>query len=291
MKKILCTCCVALLFMISGCKDAVSGISDESTALITIGNTKITKGDIYEGLKSQGAVTSIINKVSAIIVEKEIPLTDEIKKEAEESLATLKTYVGEEKWEQFLKDTGYATEEDYFNERVLLAARSGKITDKYLADDFANIIAKYKPMQVQVFETDSEETATKALAMIKEGKEVKDVVTELEAITENFNGETQVLTNENGLPANVWANVSKITEPNTVIDQIQFNLDLTSFYVVKVIDSNAENFKDLAIKVMATNQTIQDDAFAYYLNKYNFTLYDIDAFNAFKVQAPNYIVQ
>lgn len=291
MKKILCTCCVALLFMVSGCSDALTGVSDDKTALITIGDTKITKGDLYEGLKSQGATTSIINQVSAIIVEKEVPVTDEITKEAKESMETLKSYIGEEQWTQFLTETGYENEEAYFNDRVMLAARSGKITDKYLETDFTNIISKYKPMQVQVFETDSEEKATQALEMIQSGKEVKDVVTELEGITETYTGDTQILTAESGLPTNVWANVTKVTEANTVLDQVQFNLDLTSYFIVKVIEPNAENFKEAAIKTMATSQTIQNDAFAYFLNKYGFTIYDIDVYNAFKTQAPQYLVQ
>ena len=49
MKKILC--CLALLFALTGCKDAVSGVTNGDEALITVGKTEITKNDVYTGLK------------------------------------------------------------------------------------------------------------------------------------------------------------------------------------------------------------------------------------------------
>lgn len=85
-----------------------------STALITVGNTKITKENVYTGLKTQGAVNSIINMVTQIICDNEIPLTDEIKAEAQSTMDSFKGYVGEENWDAFIKGNGYASEEDYF---------------------------------------------------------------------------------------------------------------------------------------------------------------------------------
>ena len=291
MKKLLCVCAAALLFTVSGCSDATTSVTDGSTALITVGNTKITKENVYTGLKTQGAVNSIINMVTQIICDNEIPLTDEIKAEAQSTMDSFKGYVGEENWDAFIKGNGYASEEDYFNQRVVLAARAGHITEKYLEEDWSNVISVYKPRQVQIFTTDDEEVANKALEAIKGGKEVADVVEEMGGITENYNGSTQTLSSESGLPTNVWGNITKVTENNTVLDEVQYSLDLTTYYVVKVIATNPEDFKETAIKGLASSTTLQNEGFAYYLKKYNFNIYDIDIYNAFKTQAPQYLVQ
>ena len=110
--------------------------------------THLTKENVYTGLKTQGAVNSIINMVTQIICDHEIPLTDEIKAEAQSTMDSFKGYVGEENWDAFIKGNGYASEEDYFNQRVVLAARAGHITEKYLEEDWSNVISVYKPRPV-----------------------------------------------------------------------------------------------------------------------------------------------
>lgn len=291
MKKLLCICAAALLFTVSGCSDATTSVTDGSTSLITVGGTSITKEDVYTGLKTQGAVNSIINMVTELICDKEIPLTDEIKAEAQSTMDSFKGYVGEENWDAFIKGNGYASEEEYFNERVVLAARAGHITEKYLEEDWANIVTTYTPRQVQIFATDDEEKANQALEAIKGGKDVAEVVEELGGITDSYNGSVQTLSSKSGLPANVWGNITKVTENDTVLDEVQYNLDLTAYYVVKVVGTNPEDFKETAIKGLASVTDIQNESFAFYLKKYNFNIYDIDIYNAFKTQAPQYLIQ
>lgn len=291
MKKLLCVCAAALLFTVSGCSDATTSVTDGSTSLITVGGTSITKEDVYTGLKTQGAVNSIINMVTELICDKEIPLTDEIKAEAQSTMDSFKGYVGEENWDVFIKNNGYASEEDYFNQRVVLAARAGHITEKYLEEDWTNVVDVYKPRQVQIFVTDDEEKANQALEAIKGGKDVAEVVEELGGITDSYNGSVQTLSSQSGLPANVWGNITKVTENNTVLDEVQYNLDLTAYYVVKVVGTDPEEFKETAIKGLASVTDIQNESFAFYLKKYNFNIYDIDIYNAFKTQAPQYLIQ
>lgn len=291
MKKLLCVCAAALLFTVSGCSDATTSVTDGSTSLITVGGTSITKEDVYTGLKTQGAVNSIINMVTELICDKEIPLTDEIKAEAQSTMDSFKGYVGEENWDAFIKNNGYASEEDYFNQRVVLAARAGHITEKYLEEDWTNVVDVYKPRQVQIFVTDDEEKANQALEAIKGGKDVAEVVEELGGITDSYNGSVQTLSSQSGLPANVWGNITKVTENNTVLDEVQYNLDLTAYYVVKVVGTDPEEFKETAIKGLASVTDIQNESFAFYLKKYNFNIYDIDIYNAFKTQAPQYLIQ
>ena len=37
------------------------------------------------------------------------------------------------------------------------------------------------------------------------------------------------LSSESGLPTNVWGNITKVTENNTVLDEVQYSLDPVSY--------------------------------------------------------------
>ena len=81
----------------------------------------------------------------------------------------------------------------------------------------------------------------------------------------------------------------KVTENDTVLDLYQFSKDLTKFYVVKVVSVDVT--LDEARETLLGLTKISDQAFAHYLEKHNFTIYDIDLYNGLKAEAPDYIVQ
>ena len=81
----------------------------------------------------------------------------------------------------------------------------------------------------------------------------------------------------------------KVTEDDTLLDVYQFSADLKNFYVVKVVnvDVKLEEARDSLLGL----SKVADEGFAHYLEKYDFTIYDIDLFNGINAQAPTYIVQ
>ena len=92
MKKLaMLLCCAAMLTTLAGCKDAVANISNSSEVLVQVGSTKITKGDIYDSLKSTSGASVTIQLVQDKLAEKEgITVTEEMKKEAAKDLVQLK---------------------------------------------------------------------------------------------------------------------------------------------------------------------------------------------------------
>ena len=108
MKKqctILTACLVAVA--LAGCADASTSISKSDEALVTIGDTKITKGEVYDVAKRTYGASFTLNEALNVISEKEeIKLTDEMKKSVEDQLKILKSSAGEN-FEQQLKDAGY----------------------------------------------------------------------------------------------------------------------------------------------------------------------------------------
>ena len=72
MKKIygiLCAC--ALSLTLAGCKDATAGVSDSKKALITVGNTNITKGDVYNVLKGNSGASTALTMTTNTLYELE----------------------------------------------------------------------------------------------------------------------------------------------------------------------------------------------------------------------------
>ena len=156
---------------------------------------------------------------------------------------------------------------------------------------YDEINKKYELRKVQILQFSDDKTAAEVQTAIKSGEltfedalvQYKDKLT-----TTTFTGKEQVITNTVSLTKdaikNIWA-----AKDNTVLDQYQYSSDLKSFYVVKVIstDVSLEDGKATLLGV----STIANDAMAYYLAKYNFTIYDIDLYNGLKAQSSSYIVQ
>ena len=291
MKKLFATMAsLALLLSMSACSDATTSVSNENEALITVDNKKITKGEIYKSLLANGSVNSIITMITEYICEKEIPITDEIRQTADETLDSFRVlFETDEAWNDFLFSMGYTNEEDYYNERILLSARSSAIIEKYVEEELAVLKEEYTPRKVEVFQTSSEEDAKAALSDIQNGSTFEEVTTKYNGTTTTFTGKPQVLTSMSSLPENVWDNILTITEDNTLMPTVQFKVDLSTYYVIRVAETEVSDEEAKAAISAITDVT--NAAFIYFLEKYDFTIYDIDVYNSFSTQAPDYIVQ
>ncbi len=290
MKKIVSLCCLALLVTLSGCKDAQAGLSDGKEALITVGKTTITKNEVFDSLKSQNGITSIISKATAFIVDKEVPVTDEMMKEASETTNEFKLTLGEDKWDSFLTAMGYDNEQQYIEERALLAVRAARLSTKYIEDNYDAVKETYQVRKVQIFQTSDSKVAGDVQAKVKSGElTIEEAVSQYEGVTTTYNGKDQIVTNATGLPSSAWESIMKVTEDNTLLDTYQWTSDLKTFYVIKVVQVDVP-LED-ALSTIENISSISDDAFAFYLDKYGFRVYDIDIYNGIKAQAPSYLVQ
>lgn len=86
MKKATSLCFAAvMLTTLFGCKDASADISNGSEVLFTVGSTKVTNDDIFRPLFLSGGFSQVNMTVSKIIFEKEVPVTEEVTKEAKKT--------------------------------------------------------------------------------------------------------------------------------------------------------------------------------------------------------------
>lgn len=292
MKKILCLLSFALLMTLTGCSDAKTSLTNGNEALITVGKTEITKDEIYTALKSENGVTVILSKLTNFIIDKEVPITDEIKKEAKDYVEQFTKYMGEDTFKTYIKTLGYETVDEYVEGVVISSVRSNKITDKYIDEKYEDLNKEYQFRKVQILQTSDSKIASEIQLAMKEGKltfedalvQYKDKLT-----TSTFTGKEQVISNQVSLDSSIVKNIFAVEEDNTLLGEYQFNAKLDTFYIVKVVSTNVS--KEDASSAIYEIKTIDDQAFAYFLEKYGFVVYDIDLYNGIKSQAPVYLVQ
>ena len=292
MKKILCLLSFALLITLTGCSDAKTSLTNGDEALITVGKTEITKDEIYSALKSENGVTIILSKLTNFIIDKEVPITDEIKKEAKDYVEQFTKYMGEDTFKTYIKTLGYETVDEYVEGVVISSVRSNKITDKYIDEKYEDLNKEYQFRKVQILQLSDSKIASEIQLAMKEGKltfedalvQYKDKLT-----TSTFTGKEQVISNQVSLDSSIVKNIFAVEEDNTLLGEYQFNAKLDTFYIVKVVSTNVS--KEDASSAIYEIKTIDDQAFAYFLEKYGFVVYDIDLYNGIKSQAPVYLVQ
>lgn len=288
MKKLLTSLCACLLLVgLSGCSDASADISDGNKVLMKIGNSTVTKEDMYVSLTNYGSITPLINAVTEKIVEKEVPITDDMYDEAKEAIEATKKYFGE-KWDEYLKDSlGYDSEEAYINERVIFTVRAERLSKKYIKENYKALDTKYRPMKVQILEAESKEKAEQALKAIKDGATFEDAIKSYGKDT-TYKGSIELIHSDSTTPKVVFTTARSMD--NGKLSAILEDANTNAYYIVKMIEADSTKFKEDAINSLAQINEIADEAFIHYLTKYDFKIYDVTFYNLLKEQKEEYLV-
>lgn len=285
MKKLTMLFACALLLVVSGCSDASTNVTDSSDALITLGDEKITKGEVYEGLSVQGDITAIATAMDKQVVKIAVPITDEIEKEGQASLASYKESVGDANWEEHLASNGYKDEEDFYKNSILLNIRKGKITENYVTENFNELNDEYKARKLQIMVTEDKDKADEAITALKENDDMSAAASKF-GVTTTYNGSEGIYTNQSGIPSAVWNEILNTKDGKTFSGAI-LDSATGNYYIVKVVSSNAKKeFKDDAINAIknltVTNEdgyTIEEVAYNHYLNKAGYSIHDANIYS------------
>lgn len=300
MKKLISLLCVAMIFMVSGCSDASADISDGNTMIMQVGSEKITKEDIYSITKLNSAATATMTKMTQLILDKEVPVTDAITKKAKEKLEKSKELYGSS-FEETIKNYGYADEEDYYNKTALLTVRKQELAKLYITEQ--DTLSTFTPIKARVLSFESKDDADDALYyMNDEDYSYDDIVDDYAEDDSKYDGSTTVFHSDSGLPATLWEKITNTTDKGLINEVLSADIDsqnadgststTTSYYIVEIIDTTLDNYKDDALDAIAsTSSTIVDEAFVSYLGKYEFKIWDIDVYNGIKETKPDYLVQ
>lgn len=286
-KAILCS---AAMLLLAGCSTGNTSISDGSKTIMQIGNQKITKEKEYDLMKWVYGPTSAINMVNNMIYDKEIGLTDEIKKEAEKTLEQYKAMDGFETQIQLM---GYENAEDYMNKVLVRPLQKEALQKKYFSEAKQAVIDEFDPVCAIIIQTDSEDNANKALEALKNGENGGKVGAQYASEEASYEGMEQIITTEDTtLPPSLLNSILDATKDG-VLDEVFTNdtsTDDKEYYVAMVVSRNYEANLPMIIKALSSNSKIATDSEVFYLKKYEFEVHDQDIFDYYKVMNPEYLV-
>lgn len=291
MKK-LCTLLVAMMmFTLYGCKDATADISNGSEALITVEGDSITNEDIYQMIKKSGGASETLNLAKIKLYEKEgIEVDDDMEKQAEEQIDSLKSMYGDD-LEKTLQQFGFEDIDNYKETAIYPTLKQKALNKNYVKEKEDTLFGMYFPCKAQILEAESKEKAENALKALQNGEDFKSVVSKYGSGT-TYNGEEEIYNSASGLPTTVFDKI-KSTNKEELIDSVIEDTTASKFYVVNITNVTAKDFEEDAIDSIVTSASsdIETAAIAYYLKKYDFTIYDKDVYDGIKSINESYIVQ
>lgn len=280
------TCMVALAFTMSGCSDATANISNGKEALITIDGTSVTKQDIYDMLKPNNIGNATLEKLKAQVYEKEgIEVTDEMQKTADEKLATLKEQIGAS-YDDAVKQAGYKDDQDVMDKLIMPSLYQSELQKKYATDNADKLFTTYHPLKAQVIQATDEANAKEALEKLEGGADFAE--TAKTHGTTTYDGSETIYTSESGLPDDVFNAMSTATKTG-LIDKVITDTSAGKYYVIKLTNITPSEFKDEAIEKLSQVSAIATESLKFYFEKYDMTIYDIDAYNT--IETNGLIVQ
>lgn len=281
-KVILAGACMAAL---AGCTDATAKLNDAKTEIITVGKTSITKGDVYNLMKSAAGATTAVNEANKTIAAAEIEVTDEMKESAQSTLDNYKSMYGDS-FTTYLEQNNM-TEEDYMNDYLIPSLQAEKLITNYINDNWDDVIALYKPIKATVLTFTSTDDANAAKAEIDAGT---DAATAASNHNSSSSGTSQVYTTEStSLDSLIRSAINSYT-PDDGWNLVPES-DGSTFDLVKVDDNDPNNFKDEAIDALESIDNVSSASTTYFFKKYNFHIYDKVVYDGVKADYPDNLVQ
>lgn len=293
MKKNKIVLVLGAALMLGGCGNATANISHGSDVIGTIGSTSITDGDIYGSLKSSSGYSYALTMIREQIFAREIEVTDEMRQQAQDEYDQYaEQYEAQDTGmtaEEYVIYLGYESVDDYINKVYLPNYEQQALNAKYMDDDNANFLEEYEPVKAQIIQTSDQDTASQALEALNNGDDFADVAEEYNDST-TYDGSEQIVTTQSGLPTAVMTKLNDV-EDGTLVNEVIADTTNGYYYVVRLVSKDYETIKDDIVEALQDNTTLTNDAMVYYLKKYNFTVYDVDIFNALRDSNPEYLVQ
>ncbi|MEG0823093.1 MAG: hypothetical protein RR929_04235 [Erysipelotrichaceae bacterium] len=278
-----------MLLTLSGCGSTNTKVSDSDMVLISIGNEKYTKEDLYSEIKEKMSTNVIPSIIDTKLFELEVPTTPELEAKAKESLEAMKTSLGEN-FPMYLAQMGYTDETKFYNERILSSTKMAGLATKYVNDNYDKMVKEYNPVKVQIMQVTNKEEGTKAIELIKGGKTLEEAYVELAKTpspTAVYKGKEQIVTTGTDVPTVITEQL-KTLEKDQVSGVIEDSAN-QAFYVVKVLDKDANNYKEGAASSMASSTAVSKKAFSHYLEVHDFAFHDQGIRDSFAKSLPEYL--
>lgn len=281
---------VCAAMMLTGCSGATATIKDKDETIMTIGDTKYTKGDEYELLKISTGSDLTMELVKQAIYKQEVKVTKEMKEKAQKQVNDYKENM--ENFDEQIHSLGYKNSKQYMNKVLIPSLQASELTKKYFTDAKKDIQKTYKPSKARIIQCENKATAKKALKALKNGTDPEEVAQQYMVDSAKYSGkETLVTTKTTDLSTRLINTLSK-TKKAGVIDEVFTNESsgTTYAYVAVLVSNTYKDINDDVYTALSSDDDVTKACLVYYLKKYNFEVHDQDVFNNLKANNPEYLV-
>ena len=281
---------VCATMMLTGCSGATATIKDKDETIMTIGDTKYTKGDEYELLKVSTGTDLTMELVKQAIYKQEVKVTKEMKEKAQEQVNNYKENM--ENFNEQIQSLGYINSKQYMNKVLIPSLQASELTEKYFTDAKKDVQKTYKPSKARIIQCENKATAKKALKALKSGTDPEEVAQQYMVDSAKYSGkETLITTKTTDLSTRLINTLSK-TKKAGVIDEVFTNESsgTTYAYVAVLVSNTYKDIKDDVYTTLSSDDDVTKACLVYYLKKYNFEVHDQDVFNNLKANNPEYLV-
>ena len=277
------------LLFLAGCSGATASVSDPDKELMTIGDVTYTRGQEYEYIKKSTGPNLVMQMAEEVIYDKEVPVPDEIRKQAEDNYNEYaKT---SDNLESYIQSMGYKDRQDYIDKVLIPAVQAEKLLTKWFTDAQEEIVQEYKPSRAQIIQTDSKDSADKALQALKDGKSAQDVAGQYQMEGTSYNGTAAIVTTmDTVLPTRLINTLSSAESKAGVVNEVFENDDKTQFFVAVLVSNNYDDIKGELESTLKNDSTVTEKCLVSYLTKYYFRVFDQDIFDYLRVNYPQYLV-
>jgi hypothetical protein len=285
MKKLLII--VLAAFMLVGCYDKTTKISDPKTVLVTLDNKTITKGDIYDVMGKVEPYPAVVALTLSkrMILAKEVGITAEITAAA---TTELNAFLEKNKADvaKAITDAGYKDQTDIFNNKFIVEAQADALVSKYLTDTFTTIVSTYKPVKARLMEIEKKTDADLALKAIKEGESF-DAVAKKYA-NDSYVSDSKIYYTGSDLPELVATFLQAAHVPT--LSDVMEDTDNELFYIVQVNVADANSIKEEIITTFTKDATFVELGLMGYYTSNKFKIYDRTLYDMIGVNYPDYII-
>lgn len=274
MKKLLIALFVVL--MLAGCTNNNSAalVSNGNEVIWERGDTKYTKQELNTDMKKNDFSQLVIQDYMLYVAEKENLDLNAHNTEIEESIKELTENGSEE------LITYYYGSIDNYKKLALYYAVIDDLASNKVKESLDSYISEYKPYKAQFAFFDSEDKAKKVIKGVKAGGDFATLASDngytLDASAQIYNDKSEnvIIEIKDFINNAKEAGLSDvITASVTTTDKDGNSVQTPRYYVVNLIDKDANNFKDELISSLAaeiSEATIINEC----ISKYPITTYD-----------------
>ena len=267
-KVVMLLLCGSLLYGCSSSQYSVK-VSDHQDALVTGSELNITKQDYFEYLLQYYGAQTVVSSMLDKIADQEITDQDQIDQLVKEREEEYAKYANGD-LEQYAKNLGYESKEDYLNEALIPEVKQELLREKYIEEHLDDLIKEY---QVCSFKKIVVEKESEALDIIEKATDEKA----FDQLMEDYGSDSEdagVVTKNSTLDDNLkdkLSDLSQVDKDGIYSQAIKLSDD--NYAVVYLYDTAHKN-TDGITSALASDGEVQEKVEGAYLKQYHFDVYD-----------------